>query len=137
MHTSVLELASFPHTIFDLAYFFLILEEEVGGFVIARNLSGEQQVVDEFERGSKPVEVISAKLETPEVILGVPWVLSLIMVRDRIQGSSILRIISGDDADNVRVWPHDDPSVASWDAPPPVVGDDAGHEVGPAVEIEA
>ena len=84
MPTGVFELASLPQTFFDFAYFFLILEEEAGGFAVARDLSGEGQVADMLKRRFESVEVVSAELESPEVILGVPWALSLIMVRDRI-----------------------------------------------------
>ena len=105
--------------------------------MVVCNLGGEQQVMDKFEGGFEPVEIVSTELETPEVILGVPWVLSLIMVRDCIQRSSVLGIVSGNDADNMRVWSHDDPSVASWDAPPSVVSDDAGCKISPTVEVKA
>ena len=40
--TGVLELASLPQMFFNLAYFFLVLEEEAGGFAVVRNLSGER-----------------------------------------------------------------------------------------------
>ena len=105
--------------------------------MVVCNLGGERQVVDELEHGFELVKVVSAELESPEVILGVPWAFSLIVVRDCIQRSSVLRTISGNDADNMRIWPHDNPSVVSWDAPPPVVSDNAGREVNPVVEVEA
>ena len=88
--TGIFELASFPHVYFDLAYFFLELEEEVRGFTKPCDLGGEGQVADVFESRFELIEVVSAKLESPEVILGIPWALSLIMVRDCIQWSSIL-----------------------------------------------
>ena len=92
--------------------------------------------MDKFERRFEPVEVVSTELELPKVILGIPWALSLIMVRDRIQGSSILRTVSRNDANNVRVWPHNDAGVASWNTPPPTVSNDAGRKVGPTVEVK-
>ena len=58
------------------------MEEEAGGFAVARNLGGEGQVTDVFEGGFKSVEVVSAELETPKIVLSVPWALSLIVVRD-------------------------------------------------------
>ena len=102
-----------------------------------RNLSDEGQIPDVLERGFEPVEVISAELETPEIVLCVPWALSLIMVRDCIQWSSVLRLVSRDDANDVGIRPHNDPGVACRNAPPPVVGNDAGYIVNPTVEIEA
>ena len=117
-------------------YFFLILEEEARGFAVVRNLGGEGQVTDVFECGFEPVEVVSTELETPEVILGVPWALSLIMVRDRIQWSSVLRGVSRNDADDVRIRPHNYPSVTCRNAPPPVVSDDTGHIIDPVIEIK-
>ena len=135
--TCVFKLASFPHVYFDLAYFFLILEEEARSLVVARNLSGEGQVSDMFECRFEPIEVVSAKLEMPEVILCVPWALSLIVVRDCIQWPSILQVIPRNDANDMGIWSHYHPSVASRDASPPIVSDDTGHIVGPMVEIKA
>ena len=126
-----------PHAVFNFAYFFLVLEEEARGFAVARNLSGEGQITDMFKCRFEPVEVVSAKLETPKVVLGVLWALSLIMIRDRIEWSSILRVVSRNDADNMRIWSHDHPIIMCWNAPPPVVGNYAGHIVDPAIEIEA
>ena len=134
--TGVLELAGLPKSFFDLAYFFLILEEEAGGFAVARDLGGKGQIPNVFERRFEPVEVVSAELETPKVILGVPWALPLIMVRDRVQWSSVLRVVPRDDADNMRVRPHDHPGVPCWNAPPPIISDDAGDIVSPAIKIE-
>ena len=113
------------------------MEEEVRGFAVARDLGGEGQIPDVFECGFEPIEVVSAELETPEVILGVPWALSLIMVRDCIQWSSILQVISGNDANDMRIWSHDHSSVSCWNTPPSVVSDDAGNIVDPTVEIKA
>ena len=59
--------------VFVFAYFLLVLEEEAGGFAVARNLGGEGQVTDVFERRFELVEVVSAVLETPKVILCLPW----------------------------------------------------------------
>ena len=137
MPTCVFELASLPHAVFNLSYFFLVLEEEARGLAVVRTLGGEGQIPNTFECGFEPVEVVSSEFETPEVVLGVPWALSLIMIRDRIQWSSILRIISRNDANDMRVWSHDHSCIACWDAPPPVVGDYAGYVVDPAIEIES
>ena len=79
-----------PQVLFDFAYLLLVLEEETRGLAVARDLGSEGQVTNVFERRFEPIEVVSAILESPEVVLGVPWALSLIMVRDRIQWSSIL-----------------------------------------------
>ena len=136
MPTCVLELASFPHACFDLAYLLLVLEEEARGFAVACNLSSKGQVTNVFVCGFELVEVISAKLETPEIILGIPWALSLIMIRDSIHWSPILQIISGNDANDMRVGPHNHPGVSRRDAPPPIISDNAGHVVDPTIEIE-
>ena len=109
----------------------------MGGLVVTHDLSGERQVTDMFEGGLKPVEIVSAVLESPEVVLCVPWTISLIMVWDRIQRPSILRTIPGNDANDVRVWSHDHSCISRRDAPPPVVGNYAGHVVNPTIEIEA
>ena len=135
--TGILELAGFPHVYFNFVYFFLKLEEEVRGLTVARHLSSEGQVTDVLECRLELVKVISAELETPKIVLGVLWVLSLIMVRDCVQWSSILGVISRNDANDMRIWPHDHPSVTCRNAPPPVVSDDAGHIVDPAIEIKA
>ena len=136
MPTGVFELAGLPKSFFDFTYLFLILEEEVGGFAVARDLGGKGQIPDVFERRFEPVEVVSAVLETPEVVLCVPWAFSLIMVRDRIQRSSILRVVPRDNTNNMGIWPHDDPGIACWDTSPPIVSDDTGYIVSPAIEIE-
>ena len=134
--TGVFELAGLPKSFFDFAYFFLILEEEARGFAVACDLGGKGQIPDVFERRFELVEVVSAKLETPEVVLCVPWAFSQIMVRDRIQRSSVLRVVPRDNTNNMGIWPHDDPGIECWDASPPIVSDDTGHIVSPAIEIE-
>ena len=90
-----------------------------------------------FKGGLKPVEIVNAILESPEVVLCIPRMISLIMVRDRIQQSPILQTFSGNDANNVRVCSHDHPGISHRDAPPPIVGNYAGYVVDPVVEIEA
>ena len=101
------------------------------------DLSSEGQVVEELERRFEPVEVISAILESPEVIVRVPRALPLIMIRDCIQRSTILAAISGNDANDMGIRTHDHPSEAHWYAPSPIVSDDAGCIVGPAIVIKA
>ena len=66
----------------------------------------------------------------------VPRVFSLIMVRECIQGSSILAPIPRDNSDNMRVRAHDDPSIVCRDTSPLAVGDNAGDIVGPAIEVK-
>ena len=135
--TDILKLAGLPEAFFNLTYFFLVLEEEVRGFAVAHNLSGEQQVTDMVKGRLKPVEIVSAVLESPKIILCVLRSLPLIMVRDRIQWSPILRTISRDDPDDVGIWSHNYPGVPRRNTPPPVVGDNAGYIIGPAIEIKA
>ena len=118
-------------------YFFLIQVEEARCLAVVRNLSSEGQIADVFECRLEPIEIVSAELETPEVILGVPWALPLIMVRGCIQWSSKLQVISRDRANDVGIGSHNHPSVPCRNAPPPVVSDDAGYMVNPAIEIEA
>ena len=104
--------------------------------MVARNLGGEGQVTDMLESRFESVEVVSAELEMPKIVLSVPWALSLIVIRDCIQWSSVLRIVSRDDTDNVRIRPHDDSGVACRNTPPPIVSDDARYVVNPAIEIK-
>ena len=73
----------------------------------AVDLSSEGQVMEEFKDGFEPVEIISAMLEMPEVIMCVPRAFSLIVIRDHAQWSSILAAISGNNADNVGIRSHD------------------------------
>ena len=134
--TGVLKLAGLPHAFFDLAYLFLELEEEAGGFAVARNLSSERQITNMLKGRLELVEVVNAELETPKVVLSVPWTFSLIVVRHRIQWPPILQVISRDDANNMGIQPHDDSGVAHRNAPPPIVSDDARHIVSPAIEIK-
>ena len=90
-----------------------------------------------FQRIVQSRSLVSAVLETPEVIVRVLWSFSLIMVRECIQGSSILTLISQDNTYDMWVRAHDDPGVPHQDASPLTVGDNAGDEVGPAVEVES
>ena len=105
--------------------------------MVACDLSGEGQIANVFKCGFEPIEVVSAVLEMPKVILGLLRALSLIMIRNRIQWSSILRIVSRDDAYHMRVRSHNHSSVPRWNAPPPVVSNYAGCIVDPAIEVEA
>ena len=89
-----------------------------------------------FQRVVKPRSFVSAILEVPEVVVCVLWSFSLIMVRDCIQGPTILTLISGDNADNMWVQAHNDSRVARWDTPPFTIGDNAGDEVDPTIEVE-
>ena len=93
--------------------------------------------MEELQGGVKPVCFTRTVLEMPEVIISVPRVFSLIMVRDSIQGPSVLATISRDNTDDMWVGAHGDPSIPCQDSPPPVVSYDAGNKVGPRVEIEA
>ena len=81
--------------------------------------------------------LISAILEAPEVVMCVPWLFFLTVVRDRIQRSSVLAAVSRYDAYYMRVWPHDNPGIVHWDAPPFAVGDDAGDEIDPLIKVES
>ena len=136
MSTRVLELASLPHALFDFADLLLINEKEARCLAEACNLGSKREVVDVLQRVVEPLSLVSTILETPEVILCVPWVLSLIVIRDGIQGSTILAPVSWDNTYNVGVGPHDNPSVTHRDTPPGVVSDNAGNIVSPTIEIK-
>ena len=84
----------------------------------------------------KPHLFISAILEAPEVVVCVPWSLPLIMIRDRIQGPTILTSISGNNTDNMWVGTHKDSGVPRWDTPSLAVSNNAGDEIGPSIEVE-
>ena len=101
------------------------------------DLSSKGQVMKEFECRFKSVELISAIFESPEVVVCIPGALSLIMIRDCVQRSTILAAISGNDANDMGIRTHDHPSEAHWYAPSPIVSDDAGCIVGPAIVIKA
>ena len=69
---------------FDIVDLFLVDEKKVGHLAETCNLGGMREVVDVFQCIVKPLFFISAILETPEVILCILWVFSLIMIRDSI-----------------------------------------------------
>ena len=90
-----------------------------------------------FQRVVELCLLVSAVLEAPEVVMCVLWSFPLIMIRDRIQGSTILTPVSGNNTDNVWVWTHNDSGVLRWDTPSFTVGIDAGDEIDPSVEVES
>ena len=137
LSTCVFELSRLPHVLLDLANLLLIHKEEVGHLAEMCDLGDEQEVMDVFQRIVEPRPFVSAILETPKVVMHVPWSFSLIMVRDRIQGSSILTPVSGYDTNDMRVWTHNNSSVVHWDTPSLTVSDDAGDEIGPSIEIKS
>ena len=118
-------------------HLFLINEEEVGHLAEVCNLGGKREVVDVLQCIVELLSFVSAVLELPEVVLCVPWALSLIMIRENIQWSTILTPVPRDDAYDVWIGLHNDPGVTGGDASPGIVGDDAGNVVSPAMEIEA
>ena len=91
------------------------------------------EVEGKFEVG----KVVSAELELPQIVSCVLRSLSVVMIRSGVQRTAILVIVPWDHADDVRVCSQDDPSKACRYIPAVVVGNDAGHTVGPAVVIEA
>ena len=90
-----------------------------------------------FKCQFESVKIVSAELETPKVILGVPRAFSLIMVRDCIKWSSLLRVVSRDNTDDMGVRSHNRPGVPCQNAPPPTVSDYTGDIVDPTIEIKA
>ena len=85
----------------------------------------------------EPRPLVSAILETSEVVVCVPWVFSLIVFRERIQWSAILIAVSRNNTNNVWVQAHNDPSITCWDTSSIAVGDDTGGVIGPTIEIES
>ena len=137
MGTGIFELPSFPHAFFNLVDCFLINEEEVGCLTEMCDLGSEREVMDVFQCIVELRSLVSTIFEVPEVIVCIPWSFSLIMVRDCIQGPTVLTPISGDNAYNMWVRAHDDPGVTCRDASSLAVGDYAGDEIGPAIEVES
>ena len=103
----------------------------------ARDLGGKREVMDVLQHIVKLLSLVSSVPESPEAILCIPWALSLIVIRDCIQWSTVLTPVPRDNAYDVWVGPHNNPGVMCRDAPPGVVGDDAGNIVGATIEIKA
>ena len=101
------------------------------------DLGSEGQVVEEFKCRFESVKFISAIFESPEVVVCVPRVLSLIMIRDCIQRSSVLTAVSRDDADDMGIGTHDRSSKVCRYTPSPIVSDDTGCIVSPAIVVKA
>ena len=137
MRTSVFELSRLPHAFFNLADLFLINKEETGRLSEPRDLRGKGEVMDVFQCIVEARSLVSANLEPPQVIVGVPWPFPQVMVRERIQRSSVLTAISWNDSYDMGVRAHDDPSVACRNAPSLAVGNDTGNEVNPAIEFKS
>ena len=91
----------------------------------------------ELQCGVEPNLLVSAVIEMPKVVMHTPQVLSLIMVRDCIQQSSVLTAVSKSNSHHMWVRAHDDPGVLCQNAPPPIVSNNAGDKVSPTVEIES
>ena len=66
----------------------------------------------------------------------IPWPLPHVMIREPVQWSPILTVISRYDTYDVGVGAHNDPGVMRWDASPFAICNDAGNKVGPAIEVE-
>ena len=103
----------------------------------ASDLGSEGHVVEEFQHRFELVEIVSTILESPEVVMCVPRTLSLIMVRDCIQRSTVLAVVPGNNTDHVGVRTHDHPSEAGRHTSPPIVSDNTGDIIGPSVVIKA
>ena len=132
-----MELPHLPHALFNFVDLLLIHEEKAGRLAETCDLGGEQEVVDVFQRVVKLCSLVSAVLEAPKVVGCVPWSFPLVVVRDRMQGPTILTPVSGYNADDMRVWTHDDPGVARWNTPSLTVSNKAGDKIGPPIEIES
>ena len=121
----------------NFADLFLVDKEEATHLTEMCDFGSEQQVVDVFQCVVKLRSFVSAILEMPRVVVCIPRVFSLIVVRECVEGSTILILISRYDANDVWVWTHDDPGITRWNAPPFTVSNDTGDEVDPAIEIES
>ena len=137
LSTCILELPRLPHAFFNFANLFLISEEKAGSLTEACDFGSEREVVNVLQRVVKPRLLISAVLEAPEVVMCIPWSFPLIMIRDHIQGSTVLTPVSGNNTDDMRVWTHNDPGIPCWDTPSFTVSNDAGDEIDPSVEVES
>ena len=51
--------------------------------------------------------LVSAILEAPKVIMCVPWSFLLTVVRNPIQRSAVLTVVSGYDANHMGIWCHE------------------------------
>ena len=71
--TGVFELPRIPHSFFDFVDLFLINEEKAGRFSEPRDLRGEGEVMNVLESVVETRSFVSAMLESPQVIIGVPW----------------------------------------------------------------
>ena len=80
---------------------------------------------------------VSTDLESPEVIVCVPWPFPQVVVRERIQQSPVLTVISWNNTYDMGVRTHDDSGVMHRDTSPLAVGDDTGDKVNPAIEVES
>ena len=82
--------------------------------------------------------MLYAKNSTPGQLKSSPATnRCFVMVRDCVQWSPILIVVSRDDAYDVGVRAHDDLSVVSWDASPFTVSNDTGDKIDPTIEIES
>ena len=111
--------------------------EEAGRLTITRDFGDEREVVDVIQCIVEPCSLVSAVLEAPKVIVCVPWSYLLTVVRDCIQRSTVLTVVSRYDADYMGIWTHDHSCVSCWNTPPLVVGNDAGDKIGPSIEVES
>ena len=105
--------------------------------MVTCDFSDEQEVMDMVQRIVEPYLLISAVLEAPEIIVCVLWSFLLTVVRDRIQRSTVLTAVSRYNANYMGIWTHNNSCVTCRNAPPLVVGNDAGDEVDPSIEVES
>ena len=131
-----MELPCLPHAFFDLADFFLVYVKEAGRLTVTCDLGDEREIVDMVQRIVEPGSLISAILEVPKVIVCVPWSFLLTVVRDRVQRSSVLTVVSRYNANYMGIWTHNNSCVMCWNTPSLVVGDDTGDKVDPSIEVE-
>ena len=136
-YTSVFHLTSLPHVYLEFADVLLVLGEEVRSLTKTGDLGRQGQVVDEVEGKVDTGGVVSADLELPQIVRCVLRSLSLVMIRGGVQRTSVLVIVTWDHTNDMRVCSHDNSGVTCRDIPATIVGNDAGHVVGPVVVIEA
>ena len=105
--------------------------------MVAHNLGHQGQVMNEVEGEFEASKIVSSDLELPQIVGCVPRSFPQVMIQGGVQRATILVIVAQNHADDMGVRSHDNSSKACRYTPAMVVGNDAGHIVGPVVVVEA
>ena len=111
MCTSILELPCLPHALFDLTNLFLVNKEEAGHLSESHDFCGKRQIMDVLQCIVEAHFFVRADLETPQIIMCVPWSFPQVMIRESVQWSPILAPIPWDNADDMGVRTHDNSGI--------------------------